>query len=50
MTTAADDKANHGSTQMGELQQEMLRIGETIKEIESMMTAIVKGPPNSVKR
>ena len=42
MTTAADDKANHGSTQMGELQQEMLRIGETIKEIESMMTAIVK--------
>ena len=42
LTTAADDKANHGSTQMGELQQEMLRIGETIKEIESMMTAIVK--------
>ena len=42
LTTAADDKANHGSTQMGELQQEMLRIGEIIKEIESMMTAIVK--------
>ena len=42
LTIAADDKANRGSTQMGELQEEMLRIGETIKEIESMMSAIVK--------
>ncbi len=42
LTTAADDQANRGTTQMGELQSEMLRIGETINEIERMMAAIVQ--------
>ena len=42
LTTAADDQANRGATQMGELQSEMLRIGETINEIERMMAAIVQ--------
>jgi methyl-accepting chemotaxis protein len=42
LTTAADDQANRGTTQMGELQSEMLRIGETINEIERMMAAVVQ--------